>query len=105
MNDLEKMYKVTDTPERIRVTTIIEFEDKGQDFLRWELNEEGVVIDCIPFQGSIWCGKYVFQHEYLYAGHKVFITDVPVTKLNQPLTEMNYRVASVSVRCETLKVK
>lgn len=34
----------------------LHFEDQGQDFLWWEINEEEEVVDCGPFQASIWVG-------------------------------------------------
>lgn len=37
----------------------IQFEDHGQDFLTWQLDNNGVVVDCQPFQASIWCGVKV----------------------------------------------
>ncbi|PTB82736.1 hypothetical protein C9933_00965 [Methylophaga nitratireducenticrescens] len=32
----------------------IRFEDKGQDFLEWDLNDDNVVIDSRPFQSGVW---------------------------------------------------
>lgn len=34
------------------------FEDHGQDFLEWDI-EDGVVADCRPYQGWIWNGTKV----------------------------------------------
>lgn len=34
----------------------LHFEDQGQDFLWWEINEEEEVVDCGPFQASVWVG-------------------------------------------------
>ncbi len=34
----------------------IHFEDQGQDFLWWDINELDEVIDCGPFQASVWVG-------------------------------------------------
>lgn len=38
------------------MTTIrFHFEDRGQDFTWWDIDEEsGEVVDCGPFQASIW---------------------------------------------------
>ncbi len=33
-------------------------EDHGQDFLEWDI-EDGVVIECRPFQGCLWNGTKV----------------------------------------------
>lgn len=35
-------------------------EDHGQDFLRWDI-EDGVVVDCQPFQGWLWIGTKVYN--------------------------------------------
>jgi len=32
------------------------FEDQGQDFLEWDINDENEVIDSRPFQSRIWTG-------------------------------------------------
>lgn len=49
------------------ITEII-FEDKGQDFLRWILSSDGVVIACTPFQAWAWCGGRVKNAETLQVG-------------------------------------
>ena len=35
------------------------FVDDGQDFLEWDLNDKGEVVDCRPFQGWVWIGTKV----------------------------------------------
>lgn len=35
------------------------FEDRGQDFLEWDLDADGLVVDCRPFQASAWIGVRV----------------------------------------------
>jgi len=53
------------------------FEDHGQDFLEWDLDENGVVIACRPFQEGIWKGTKVLNSEIrpgeylLIAWHRV----------------------------------
>jgi len=47
------------TKTRMRVT----FEDHGQDFLRWDI-EDGVVVDCQPFQGWVWNGVKILSEEF-----------------------------------------
>ncbi|MEW6648184.1 MAG: hypothetical protein AB1450_13375 [Pseudomonadota bacterium] len=37
----------------------IEFEDGGQDFLEWDIDETGKVVACRPFQGFVWVGALV----------------------------------------------
>jgi len=41
----------------------IYFVDEGQDFLQWDINEEGVVTACRPFQGWVWCGTKVLNKD------------------------------------------
>ena len=50
---------------------LIEFEDQGQDFLTWTLNAQGVVVDCKPLQGRVWCGLEVINQRALQPGAKV----------------------------------
>jgi hypothetical protein len=67
---------------------IIFFEDCGQDFLYWLVEvETGKVIDCGPFQYSVWEGtivKYVYDIEI---GGEVHVK----TKFGDDTT-MNYLV-------------
>lgn len=36
------------------------FEDDGQDFLEWDIDEEkGKVVACRPFQSDTWVGTYI----------------------------------------------
>ncbi len=37
------------------------FEDHGQDFLYWDIDQDGSVVDCGPFQYSVWVGTKVFR--------------------------------------------
>lgn len=39
--------------------TLIELEDKGQDFFQMVLNEYGIVVRTEPFQTDIWAGAYI----------------------------------------------
>ena len=53
----------------------IHFEDHGQDFLTWDVNiETGKVVDCAPFQSSIWCGGTVDNVDNLETGGQVEYT-------------------------------
>ena len=47
--------KAADRP----VAKVIEFEDRGQDFLRWGLDRQGYVRTCEPAQGFAWLGRKV----------------------------------------------
>jgi len=35
------------------------FEDNGQDFLEWDIDDKGVVVASRPFQNSVWKGTIV----------------------------------------------
>lgn len=39
------------------------FVDDGQDFLEWDLNGEGEVVACRPFQSDIWVGTKVHNKD------------------------------------------
>lgn len=55
-----------------KVATVLHFTDHGQDFLRWELDVNGKVIGCEPFQGFFWKGKQVMFPDRLRAGDTVY---------------------------------
>jgi hypothetical protein len=46
----------------------ITFEDHGQDFLTWQLDNNGIVVDCEPFQATFWCGMEVVEFAALKVG-------------------------------------
>lgn len=39
------------------------FVDDGQDFLEWDINDKGEVVDCRPFQGFVWIGMTVHNKD------------------------------------------
>ena len=45
------------------------FVDDGQDFLEWDVNEKGEVVDCRPFQGDIWIGTMVHNKDIQPGDH------------------------------------
>ncbi|MAX81725.1 MAG: hypothetical protein CL843_16305 [Crocinitomicaceae bacterium] len=56
----------------------IEFEDQGQDFLTWLVEYEdgdvwSKVVECEPFQQSIWEGTMVFDVNNIQVGDRVSI--------------------------------
>lgn len=53
----------------------IEFEDGGQDFLQWDIDEKtGKILDCRPFQASIWMRNKVVNYQNLQPGMNIVIT-------------------------------
>lgn len=55
---------MTATPEAPPVGTVystVRFEDHGQDFLEWDIEEaSGRVFACRPSQAWLWTGKHVY---------------------------------------------
>lgn len=49
------------------------FEDDGQDFLEWDINDKGEVVACRPFQGAIWIGTKVHNKD-IHPGEHLDIT-------------------------------
>lgn len=48
--------------------TKITFEDHGQDFLTWTIDKRGIIIDCQPFQFSIWKKWIVINSDFKVGG-------------------------------------
>ncbi|QRE00437.1 hypothetical protein [Burkholderia phage BCSR52] len=71
--------------------TTIQFEDRGQDFLSWTLDENGVVIECKPFQAWLWKGRQVVDHASLSSGDVVHFLDN-----DGHMRPLKYRVASIT---------
>ncbi|PHR91082.1 MAG: hypothetical protein COA69_13600 [Robiginitomaculum sp.] len=72
---------------------IIEFEDTGQDFLKWIVSPTGEVLDCVPFQAWLWCEKKVVATQFNKAGKLVLVLLDPETK-----EEMVLKHAITSIR-------
>ena len=76
------------------MNTVIHFEDHGQDFLTWEVNSEGVVVDCQPFQAFAWCGRKVSNLHELAVGTQVkldgikpgdYVLKYPIESITRPV--------------------
>ena len=52
----------------------ITFEDHGQDFLEWDLDDAGVVVACRPFQSTFWVGKVVNNHADIKKGEQAVLS-------------------------------
>lgn len=71
----------------------IEFEDHGQDFLTWTIDtEKQEVIDCQPFQQSVWEGKKTLQRAFEVGGYVLFI-DVDTGET----LAINYPIAAIDI--------
>jgi hypothetical protein len=71
---------------------IITFKDHGQDFLEWELDEKGVVVESRPFQTSIWAGNVILDYKRLEVGDLVHY----FSKEDGQLNTINYPIESIS---------
>ena len=74
--------KHTPGPRRINL------QDRGQDFLWWDIDAEGGVIDCGPYQGWLWIGTRVHNDEIKRG------TRLEITTKSGDETTLNYLVAS-----------
>lgn len=70
----------------------IYFEDRGQDFLEWDIDDKNTVIDSRPFQCEVWCGAVLVE---LDVGKRP-IARLPA--LDDRPREMNYRVLEIRER-------
>ncbi len=71
----------------------IYFEDHGQDFLSWTVNEQGIVVECEPFQSWLWVGARVLGANHLCRGDVVDF----MHKGGEPVKTLNYRVERVQI--------
>lgn len=69
-------------------TLVIEFEDHGQDFLKWHLDKHGEVLHSEPFQSFFWNGKFV-NIGLLQVGKKVHLINED-RYVNYPLKNKEY---------------
>lgn len=70
-----------------KVAATITFEDHGQDFLEWDLDVAGKVIECRPCQAGFWCGRHVVNHKSLKKGTVLILDDMRT--VNYPPTKVH----------------
>lgn len=72
----------------------VQLEDHGQDFLEWDLDDRGNIVDCRPFQAWVWI-KYqvVNQLRDLRAGDTLWT--VPRDRSGVSPFPLNYPVKRV----------
>ena len=78
-------------------TLEVEFEDKGQDFLRWTI-KDGVVVACEPFQKELWKGTKVHSTMMIKPGDTLVITVPGRGNSLLPKRTLNYKVEVVKVK-------
>lgn len=83
--------------EAAAVKTII-FEDHQQDFLEWDIDVDGMVVTCRPFQGWVWEGRKVVNPDVQPGEHvMILLGELDYLGINEP-TPMKYPVAAVVKR-------
>jgi hypothetical protein len=71
----------------------VTFEDHGQDFLTWIIDTElGEVVNCEPFQASIFVGSKIDQRVFDVGGFVTFVSP----HVEEPLT-IRYPIESVEL--------
>lgn len=83
--------KQTTSNEPKKATKRIHFEDKGQDFLYWDIDDVGEVVDCMPMHRAVWLGVFV-QLEYLKEGRKLGYVN---PRHNAGYGEIKYKVVKI----------
>ena len=53
----------------------IVFVDDGQDFLEWDIDKEGKVVGCRPYQAWLWVGMIVQNKGQIKPGDLISYTD------------------------------
>lgn len=66
------------------------FEDKGQDFLEWDLDRTGRVIACRPFQESVWKNTVIVRNARKGRRPVIVTRHFP-----GQLKRLNYRIVQV----------
>jgi hypothetical protein len=77
--------------ERRSEMRTITFEDQGQDFLEWDINDKGKVVDCRPFQNSVWNGTQVLFHKVIKVGDRLYVNP----PYGRPTAMMKYPVIAI----------
>lgn len=76
----------------------ITFEDRGQDFLEWDLDENNVVVVCRPFQGWVWIGNTVVN-KVLKVGGKVRFKSKSIRSTGSlAALTLNYKIIEIRVK-------
>lgn len=73
--------------------TTVQFRDDGQDFLEWDLDAEGVVVDSRPFQRDQWRGTRVLNTPK--PGCRLDIVTPRARNPRQKASVLNHFVAAV----------
>jgi hypothetical protein len=75
-------------------STIIEFEENGQDFTHWEVNKAGKITMSFPFQNEIWTQYSVLNIAELKKG------DHPFMKQGNNKFLLRHKVIQITKNCD-----
>lgn len=78
------------TPIAEDMVRTIRLEDHGQDFLEWDIDAEGNVVDCRPFQAWVWTDYRVLNHAELEVGSRI-----EIQREGKEPSFLKYRVQSI----------
>jgi len=73
------------------MVTTITFKDEGQDFVEWDIDKDGQVIACRPFQARVWCDGFVWNDPIQVGDNITYISP----RSSHPI-EIQYPVVAVS---------
>lgn len=77
---------------------IIEFEDWGQGFLEWLVDDEtGKILNCKPHHAATWVGKYVHCPKSLINEHCKYVhySDTPATHNDHDLHTVKHAIKRI----------
>lgn len=82
----------------------IYFQDNGQDFTHWQIDDKGMVVDSQPFQAHIWTGCKVLNHAIIQPGDEVYLQlkdghEMTLRHLIEGVTPINSAPKRTTTRC------
>ena len=86
----EDILNMSVTEIAINTKYIIEFEDFGQDFLKWFIDKNGYVLDSQPFQRKIWAGYFTIPQN-AEVGKKLAIWTGEEGYVNYPIKSIEIK--------------
>lgn len=66
----------------------ITFKDEGQDFLRWYINPDGVVMDCQPYHGRLFVGKKITNKDLTLNSYVKYVSNGEERTINYPIAQL-----------------
>lgn len=77
---------------------VVEFEDDGQDFLKWHIDWRGEVIHCEPFQAFVWNGQMVDVTEMKVGFALPLQNNTVITHLVRKIERIDQHISKFSKR-------